>query len=464
MTELNVVPDIADIMHSGCAAPTLEQLNAYGYGHSYISGSAVGKTFWQVLNARAKFAAASAYASPGTACSDATHKLISQGITALTLASSGGGLVVLDSVCNDAGGWAFLSSGGKTTRVAAFKAALTAFLRVAMGGAHVEDTSGTYTGTWTPVTGQTGTSGGSYHSTVTQNDKVDIPVTVPASGVVTLLILADDPAGGSPPTPAAAWSVKNGATVLATGTAASQYDNLGGTYTPAGYGAFPIVLTGLAQGPIVLTLTKTDANGPILAFDCAIPEHPFPPMVCVMKDPTNEFTSYPPQALQQLDAAVDAVVATFTTPFGAGNGITVIDPVALGFDQRTMLAADRIHPNPKGCAFLAGAIMQAYADQPFWSVPYYEPPLIGSGHPYTALKTLAGSAAFIYSLDGTELPILPSGSHVVITGGAGFTPGLYVVNGTTAAFSTPDGAHNLVQLAVAPAAPGVAGASGYIAS
>lgn len=89
--------------------------------------------------------------------------------------------------------------------------------------------------------------------------------------------------------------------------------------------------------------------------------------------------------------------------------------------------------------------------------------------PYLDLEAWVNDATWIYNRTqisgaGPEIDATV-GQSLVITGGAGWTPGSYVISQVLAGYNTGDGVHTMVSVApaAAPAAAGTDGGTAHVA-
>jgi len=196
------------------------------------------------------------------------------------------GLVILHTGLNDAGGYTdrSVSPPVPVATDAAHQAGMTGALRTALAllssAARVEIETGTLTGTWTNVTGND-YSGAAYRYTTTPGDKVDVPVTVPASGRVHLVVIGLSATG----TPNSPFSIAVDGAVVKNVSAAEVTMRQVKTTATLNLVYAPIAVEITAPpGARTITITHTGANGTALCLDTIIIPSATPPPIFVPQE------------------------------------------------------------------------------------------------------------------------------------------------------------------------------------
>lgn len=271
------------------------------------------------------------------------------------------GLVLIDATENDLLHWASDAQGQK-----GYQNALRAFLALCRaGGTRIEETAFTFpSGTWTPSSGSF-YSGGSNKISSSLGAQCSIAYT---GTDAYLLLIGGHTIGGT-------VAVRVDGTLVATVTLAGQCQpspsSLAYAFTP-----LVVPLLGMSAGAHTITVTKTDsdtsANGDIFV-DALLPVAASPPLVVVVKQVKMRSADYTKFATQGLTGVSDATVDTFNgfidTIAAEFPNVIVVDPADAGWDPDTDLVptADTTfgHPNDRGMAVIAQAIVDALAIQTY---------------------------------------------------------------------------------------------------
>jgi len=318
----------------GQLIPSLEAVNLTAFGHSYIFGDqeVAGSKWVDRIASRGRTLAISNRGVNGYRSTQTAQKVLQ------TWTPGSRGLVLLQCIVNDVRVFQGASNGPATTREA-FRAILAYLTSLA---AQQETSSNLqYVGTWSTVA-DSNASGGSVKKTTTIGDYVDV-----AWNGDTCYVLTQFTSSATAGTVTATRSSTQ--TVVSTTDTGNYYET-----TPA-----VIPLTGFGPGDHTVRLKLT--AGSAFVVDALLVPNPAPPIIVVAKEgPVLKFNgSYVgteaagnTALLTQYTPAIDSVTAAFPTVKVTPNG----GPA--GWDPNTMTVADGLHPNQKGSANIADAVMK----------------------------------------------------------------------------------------------------------
>jgi hypothetical protein len=318
----------------GPLIPSLEAADLYAYGHSYIFGDQerTGSKWVDRIASRGRTLAITNRGVNGYRSTQTAQKILQ------TWTPGSRGLVLLQSIVNDVRIFQGASNGPATTREA-FRAILAYLSSLAAQ----QETSGNlqYSGTWSTVA-DPNASGGNVKKTTTIGDYVDVAWNGDSCYVLTQFTTSA--------TAGTITATRSGdQAVVSTTDTGSYYET-----TPA-----VIPLTGFGAGDHTVRLKLT--AGSAFVVDALLVPNPAPPVIVIAKEgPVLKFNgSYVgteaagnTALLTQYTPVIDTVTAAFPNVLVTPNG----GPA--GWDPNTMTVADGLHPNPKGSAAIADAVMK----------------------------------------------------------------------------------------------------------
>lgn len=285
------------------------------------------------------------------------------------------GVVILESVRNDAGLDAVTTNGGTSAKSrAGYTNALDSMIRLMRAKGRVENNNvaWTKTGAWTNSSGFTGCSGGNISFTSTPGDKASISI----GGDCDLILLGvDDSAFGAV---GATFTVKIDGNVVASGTTSNQtrktqfvVGTQGSTGGNFGYCQYAVPIRGLTPGTYVLEVEHTGAAGQVLNLDCLLQPrdntaYP-PPTIIVPKNPEFEAAGYASyvalggtNAGRATDLIYNDLIDLVIARFPEGEVITW-DPMEHGWDPSIHVGnkdGASVHYNDEGAAFYADGLFE----------------------------------------------------------------------------------------------------------
>jgi hypothetical protein len=321
--------------------PSLEAVNLTAFGHSYIFGDqeVAGSKWVDRVASRGRTLAITNRGVNGFRSTQTAQKVLQ------TWTPGSRGLVLLQSIVNDVRVFQGAANGPATTREAfrAILAYLTSLAAQQEGSGNLQ-----FVGSWSTVV-DANASGGNVKKTTTIGDYVDVAWNGDSCYVLTQFTSS-----------ATAGTVT--ATRSTTQSVISTTDT-GGYYetTPA-----VIPLTGFGAGDHTVRLKLT--AGTAFVVDALLVPNPAPPVIVIAKEgPVLKFNgSYVgteaagnTALLTNYTPAIDTVTAQFPTVLVTPQG----GPA--GWDANTMTVADGLHPNQKGSANIADAVMKVLGKPAF---------------------------------------------------------------------------------------------------
>ncbi len=307
----------------------------YGYGHSYVAGSAMAVLeYFDRLIATGLFRRSSNRATSGRKMGVVGNDIRGTSATSWDMAANG--VVVIDAVINDV-----RIEAGDAAGLAYFERQVRSILRMFKSSARVESSTFTESGAgWS-----TGTSalysGGSQRVTTTNGDYTEVAF----SGDEVYVMLSADGTNA-----AFTLAVDGGA---ATTVAQAEYEAAANASVAASV-PYVVRVTGAGSGAHTLRITHAGTGGRSLFVDAILtPRTVDQPLVVLVKGvPVTDWgATGDATKLGQFNALLDTVAGE-----AEFSSFAVVADPNTGWDGGTMLGGDGLHPNDTGAAHYATTI------------------------------------------------------------------------------------------------------------
>lgn len=281
------------------------------------------------------------------------------------------GVVILETIRNDAGLDAVTTSGGTTAKSrAGYVNAIDAMIRLIRAKSRVEnnDAAWTYTAGWANAAGFPGLSGGNRQATTTANSTGTITI---GGDCDLILVGIDDSALG---VTGSAFQVRIDGVLFASGTTSNQTRKTqftsgltaGGNY---GFGQLAVPIRGLSAGSHTLEVKHTGSAGHLLMLDCLLAPRdgtPYPPpTIIIPKNPEFSAAGYASYvalggttASRAVDLIYNGLLDGVIANFPAGE-VIAWDPMEHGFNAAIHIGnkdGASVHLNDTGTAFYANGL------------------------------------------------------------------------------------------------------------
>ncbi|MDQ2781162.1 MAG: hypothetical protein M3Y26_01315 [Actinomycetota bacterium] len=336
-------------------AGSLELLNTYAYGHSYLSQG--GTAAWPARVARRTGAVVANRGVGGEQLAQTVPvRMFNAGATGVAPGLTG--IYVLDCMINDVRLY-----GTHAGSINDYKDLLRDAIGLCRAAAlkHEVDASIAYTGTWASLA-HSAFIGGSAKYSGTTGDYADI--TFSGDEITVFGMRSNGTAAGG----RLDFLVPPSGPVLASQTQAGTATTSLSTGTVVPFNPVPVRLTGFGAGSHTLRVLVGLGTG-LAFFDGYVTPMANPPTVVIVKDqvlPTWTGGSNVAPYDQGSDASIaayKAAVDTVVAEFPAGQ-VLAVDPVTV-WDKTTCLNADGVHPNDRGHSVYAAAIAAALLALPY---------------------------------------------------------------------------------------------------
>lgn len=391
------------VVTRGGVSPVIEGRQLFAYGNSQCAytanadliyfdrvkarmrmpgNSAAGQGYWANFGIGGSLVSDMCAYAYGTATIARQYTLAYSSITAVgggTWANAArlNGIVLLDTIGNDAGLDGFTASGGTTAKSrASYTNGLDALIRLLRATSRTEDTAFTLSAGWNTVASTSASAGGlKWTSTVGATATI---ASIFGTDFDLIVMGLDDAALGQ--VACQAVEVRVDGALVATVDLRSQHRKT--TYTghpaigQAGFCQYAIPLRGLSAANHSIEVKHNGAAGQILYLDCLLVASATPPTLILLKKQQFGAAGYATfnaiannaGASWATDQVYNGLLDTVVARFPNDGSIQVIDPNIYGWNAATMIGnidGASVHLNDRGNAYYADLIMDRLNALPY---------------------------------------------------------------------------------------------------